>query len=185
MGLRGSNPNRLTPRDIKFAELILQGIKPEQAAIECGLSNDKPNVARVAGYKLLNKPSIKGYLEQERLRRAEEIRKATDVDDIWITQKLKEIVETCLTKIPLVRFHPVTGAELHVRDNNGNLIYTYADSNASIKAVENLAKHIGYYELDNKQRQTVIKIGAVQNVQNFFFADEQPPEEEPPLEIGQ
>lgn len=180
---QGPDPNRFTAKDFKFAQLILQGVKPEEAAVQCG---HKATGARMAGFRLLEKPSIKGYLESERLRRLEQLRKETEVDDIWVTQKFKEILDRCMQAQAVMRFDRARGEMVHATDEDtGQLLYVF-DAMGAIKAAENLAKHIGYYEMDNKQKRTVIKIGAVQNIANFFFEDEekQPPEEGTTLEIG-
>lgn len=179
-------PNKITTKDFKFAQLILEGVKPEDAAIQCGHSS-KGSAARVAAHRLLEKPSIKNYIDNERLRRLEQIRKETEVDDIWVTKKFKEILDRCMQPEPVMVWDHENRELTQARDEaTGQLLFKF-DAMGAIKAAENLAKHIGYYELDNKQKRTIIKIGAVQNIANFFFADEeQPPiEEGDTLEIGE
>lgn len=141
----------------------------------------------MAAHRLLDKPTIKAYIENERNRRLEQIRQETEVDDIWITKKFKEILERCMQPEPIMRFDHDRGELVQATDEEtGQPLFKF-DSAGAIKAAENLAKHIGYYEIDNKQKRAVIKIGAVQNVANYFFADEeQPPQEEGNiLEIGE
>jgi hypothetical protein len=169
--------DRLTPKDFKFAQLVIDGIKPEQAAIECG---HKPTAARMAAHRLMDKPVIKNYIERENNRRLEQIRRETEVDDIWITKKFKEILERCMQPEPIMVFDKEAGELRQARDPDTEQLLFKFDSIGAIKAAENLAKHIGYYEIDNKQKRAVIKIGAVQNVANYFFADEEalPPQQE-------
>jgi phage terminase small subunit len=181
-GKQGSKANRLTAKDFKFAQLILNEVNPTDAAIQCGHSNNKEGSARIAAYRLLNKPSIKTFLDNERMRLTEVRRRETEVDDIWITKKFKEILDRCMQAKAVMEYDRVAGEMRQARDEDtGELLYTF-DSAGAIKAAENLAKHIGYYEADNKQKQPVIKIGAVQNIANYFFDNDQTDDkEEPPL----
>lgn len=169
----------LTTKEFAFANFILSGKDPEQAAVEVGHA---PTAARMAGWRLMQNERVIKYLEEEKKHITAKRRQATEVDDVWITQKLKEIMERCMQAQPVMRWDYDRGEMVHV-EQDGQLLYTF-DSTGAIRAAENLAKHIGYFEADNKQKQTIIKIGAVQNIANFFFEDEEQ-EENPALEIGE
>jgi phage terminase small subunit len=176
-GKQGPNPNRLTAKDFKFAQLVIGGMRPEDAAVECGHSS-RGSAPRVAAMRMMDKPSIKNYIQNEQMRRIEQIRKEVEVDDIWITKKLKEIVDRCMTPEPVMRFDREAGEMVQARDEaTGQLLFSF-DAMGAIKAVENLAKHIGYFEKDNSQKKTVIQVGVVnqQNILNFF--SEEPQEEQ-------
>jgi phage terminase small subunit len=161
--------NKLTARDFKFAQLVLSGVQPQQAAIECGY-NANPDSAYRAGLRLMEKASIKAYIEQERQYAAEIRRKETEVDDIWITKKFKEILDRCMQAEPIMEFNRESGMmEQATDERTGRPLFKF-DSMGAIKAAENLAKHIGYYELDNNQKKPIIQVGVVnqQNILNFF-----------------
>lgn len=157
--------HRLSEREYKFADLILKGeVTPMQAVIAAGYSQKSP---QTAVHRLMNNVHVREYIDSERRRIAERRRIETEVDDIWITQKFKDIIETCTKKRPI--YYNTEDGPIHLTDQNGNPLYEYVDAQAAIKASENLAKHIGYYEIDNKQKATVIQIGCVeQKILNFF-----------------
>jgi len=181
-GKQGPDPTRIKAKEFKFAQLVLEGVRPEDAAVQVGYSA-RGSGPRVAAMRLMEKPSIKGYMELERLRRLEQIRKETEVDDIWVTKKFKEILDRCMQPEPVMRYDHEAGELRQVRDEEtGQLLFKF-DAIGAIKAAENLAKHIGYYELDNNQKRPIIKIGAVQNIVNYFFEDEQPGKENNTIEI--
>ena len=169
MGLRGKEPNpRLKERDYKFANLVLSGMGLREAALECGFGAKSP---QTSANRVMNKPAVIAYMTHERQRRAEIIRQETEVDDLWITKKFKEILDRCMQAQPLMKYDHEAG-EMRQVQQDGQLLYTF-DSMAALRAAENLAKHIGYYEVDNRQKATVIKIGCnTQNVLNFFESDE-------------
>lgn len=171
---------QLSAKEIKFAEGILKNLPQTQAVIDAGYSSKSP---QTQAYRLLQIPGIKKYIQQREFELAEKRRKEVEVDDIWITIKFKEILERCMQAEPVMRRNADGELEQAIDEETGRPLFTF-DSAGAIKAAENLAKHIGYYEKDNKQRQTVIKIGAVQNIANYFFADEEQ-EGEAPLEIGE
>jgi len=168
--------DRLTAMDFKMANLVLNGMGVCEAAIECGYSEKSP---QTAANRILGKPAVKAYMENQRLLMSEKIRQETEVDDIWITKKFKEILDRCMQARPLMERDPDGGMRQARDEDTGELLFTF-DSAGAIKAAENLAKHIGYYEIDNKQKQTVIQVGCVNNQQNIlsFFTDEQEPQKE-------
>jgi len=172
----------LNNKEFAFANLVLGGKDPKEAAEELGWKGGK-NGMHVVAWRLMRNPRIVKYFEEEKKHIAAKRRLATEVDDVWITQKFKEILDRCMQAQPVMRYDYDRG-EMVQATQDGQLLYTF-DSAGAIRAAENLAKHIGYYELDNKQKQTIIKIGTVQNIANFFFEDEEPPpQEDDILEIG-
>ena len=161
---------RLTATDFKFANLVLNGMGLSEAALECGYSEKG---VQVRANTIINKPAVKSYMDNQRLLRSEKLRQETEVDDIWITKKFKEILDRCMQARPVMERDPDGGVRQARDEDTGDLLYTF-DSAGAIKAAENLAKHIGYYEVDNKQKQTVIQVGCTNNQQNIlnFFEDE-------------
>ena len=161
---------QLTQNDFKFANLVLEGMGLSEAARECGYS--EKGIQKAAN-RIINKPAVKLYIDNQRLLMAEKRRQETEVDDIWITQKFKEILNRCMQARPVMEFDPVERRMRQAQDEEtGELLFTF-DSAGAIKAAENLAKHIGYYELDNNQKKPIIQIGVVntQNILNFFKED--------------
>lgn len=182
--VHGRTTLNLTTKEFNFCNLVLSGKEPHDAALEVGYKECKS--FRTVVWRLMNNPRIVAYINAERTRLEAVRRQEVEVDDIWIIKKFREILDRCMQARPVMRFDHEIGELVQARDEeSGDLLFQF-DAMGAIKAAENLAKHIGFYEKDNNQKRTVIKIGAVQNVQNFFFEDEQPPpqEENPPLEIS-
>jgi phage terminase small subunit len=181
MARRGPKPmTRITAKDMKFADAILRGATPAEASRELGYEEKS---VRAAAHRILHKPQVIEYLEYQRTRIMEARRRETEVDDLWITTKFKEILDRCMQAQAVMRYDRERGEMVHATDEDtGQLLYVF-DSAGAIKAAENLAKHIGYYEADNKQKQPIIKIGAVQNVANFFLEDDTTDKENNILEL--
>lgn len=176
MGLRGPKPitkgpkpmPRINARDMKFADAILRGVHNNDAARECGYGEKS---IQTSAWRILQKPQVQKYIAEQKVRLLEARRRETEVDDLWITAKFKEILDRCMQAQAVMRFDRESGQMVHAtHEDTGQLLYVF-DSSGAIKAAENLAKHIGYYEADNKQRRPIIKIGAVQNVANYFLND--------------
>jgi phage terminase small subunit len=113
-----------------------------QAAIAAGYSK---KTAGSIGDENLKKPEIK----EEILRRQAIAAAGAEVDAIWLNTRLRQMVERCMTAEP-------------VYDKQGNPTGEYRfDSAGANKALDMLAKRIGFYEEDNKQKKTeaVIDLG--------------------------
>lgn len=163
--------SKLSNREFAFADAILRGLSNIDAVREAGYSNSSIQTMRCQAARLMEKPAIKEYIELELRLKAEARRREVEVDDIWVTQQFKEIYNRCMQRIPVMRFDREAGQMVQETNENGEGVWTF-DSSGANRALENLAKHIGYYEADNQQRRPIIKIGAVQNVVNFFLEDE-------------
>lgn len=160
----------LDDAELTFANAVIKGSSYSQAAIDAGFS---PKSVQVAAHRMMQKPKIKKYIEEQLELKKQELRKAVEVDDIYITQTFKEILNRCMQRVPVMKFDRESGEMEQERDpDTGEGIWTF-DSNGAIKAAENLAKHIGYYELDNKQRSPVIQVRITRNTQNNLIVQQQ------------
>lgn len=159
---------RLTNQEFLFADAILKGLTNLEAAKAAGYSDKSEKSLVVQAHHLLARNNIIEYIRLETQLKELERRKKIEVDDLWITEQFKEVYNRCMQRIPVMRFDRDAGQMVQEVDENGEGVWTF-DSTGANRALENIAKHIGYYELDNKQRAPVIKVGVVQNVQNFFF----------------
>jgi len=164
---------KLTTREFKFADAILRGLSSIDAVRESGYKASTEGALRVQASTLLAKPNVAEYIRLERELIEYERRKKIEVDDLWITQQFKEVYERCMQRKPVMRFDRDAGGMVQEVDEDGEGVWTF-DSTGANRALENIAKHIGYYEIDNKQRAPKIVIGAVQNnIHNYFFEEEQ------------
>lgn len=160
--------SRLTNREFKFAELIINGLSNIDATREAGYSDKTEQSLRVQAARLMAKPAIKEYIELELRLKAEQRRAKTEVDDVWITEQFKEVYNRCMQRIPVMVFDRDSKQMVQDTDENGEGVWTF-DSAGANRALENLAKHIGYFELDNKQRSAVIQVRITQNIQNNYI----------------
>jgi len=104
------------------------------------------NALAIAGYDkgttgkdLLANPNIQA--EIDRLSEIKEVN--SEVNSDWVLSKLKTIVERSLQAEPVL-------------DKHGNATGEYKnDNSAAIKALQEIGKHIGFYEANNRQKQSL------------------------------
>jgi len=70
-----------------------------------------------------------------------------------------------MQRIAVMRFDREARTMVQETTEDGEGVWTF-DSAGANRALENLAKHIGYFELDNRQRQTVIQVNIQRNTIN-------------------
>lgn len=162
---------RLNVKELVFANLLLRGISGKDAVIEAGFSSKSPTTTAAIVSK---RPHVAKYIEEQSKAMRDVVKEQLEVDEIWITKKFKEIFYRCTAGgMPITKIDE-TGQTQLARDENGNIIHEINDTVGAIKALENIAKHIGYYELDNKQKAPVIKVTASQtNIINFFSEEDE------------
>lgn len=158
----GDGSVKMTTREFAFADAILRGLQNIDAVVEAGFQCKTRVACSVMATHLLKNPSIQQYISHETQARALARRKAIEVDDLWITEQFKEIYNRCMQRIPVMKFDREAGAMVQETDDNGEGVWTF-DSSGANRALENIAKHIGYFELDNRQRAPVIKVNIQRN----------------------
>ena len=175
MGRQGHKKvdKHLSKKEMVFANAILDGAGLSKAALIAGCSPKSP---QTAANRIYYRPHVQKYLETEKRVRLAKRRELTEVDDLWITEKFKQILDRCMQARPVMRFDHERGELVQATDEaTGEPLFMF-DSVGAIKAAENLAKHIGYYELDNKQKSPTIVVSPVQNNQtniiNFFSEED-------------
>lgn len=149
---------KLSAREFKFADAILRGLTNVEAAREAGYSEKG---LTVQAHRLLSNVNIAEYIRIETELKEIERRKRIEVDDLWLTEQFKEIYNRCMQRIPVMKYDREMQMMVQEVDEDGEGVWTF-DSTGANRALENIAKHIGYFELDNKQRAPVIKVGIVQ-----------------------
>jgi phage terminase small subunit len=92
--------------------------------------------ARQGAYQLLTNSDVQAALAAEREKRAARVRVEAD----WVIQEIVGVLERCK------QAEPVYDAE-----GNPTGVYRF-DSSGALKALDMLAKHLGMYEKDNRQR---------------------------------
>lgn len=132
----------LTDKQERFCQEYLIDLNGTQAAIRAGYSED---TAKVIASENLTKPYIK-----ERIKvLQEQIALRLEISQDWVLKRFKDISDRCMTAEPVM-----------IRDEDGNIVesgeYKF-DSSGANKATEAIAKHLGFFEKDNK-KEVITKI---------------------------
>lgn len=167
----------MTTAEFAFASAILKGLENAEAYKKANPRCKSDKAASVGASRMLQRPTVHAYISKELEKIENARRKEIEVDDLWVTKNFKDVFERCMQRAPVMEFNREERRLEQATDEAGNGIWTF-DSTGANRALENIAKHIGYYEKDNAQKAPVIQIGAVQNVQNYFFDEPQSPQEQ-------
>lgn len=128
----------LTDKQERFCQEYIIDFNGTQAAIRAGYSEA---TARSTASEYLAKPNIQ--------KRLGEIKKAlsekTELNQVWVLNRFKEISDRSMTAIPVMIFNPDT----QQYEESGEYKYDSAGAN---KATENIGRIIGAYEKDNSQK---------------------------------
>lgn len=141
----------LTPKQLAFCEQYIIDLNGTQAAIRAGYS---PKTANEQAAQLLAKLSIQGKIQELR----QSISEKAEIDALWVLKRFKEISDRCMTAVPVMVFDYEDKMMVQKRDGEGNGVWEF-DSSGANKATEMIGKHIGFFEVDNSQKATVIRVG--------------------------
>lgn len=123
----------------QFCEEYIIDLNGTQAAIRAGYSEKTAN--RIAS-ELLSKLDIQEYIQNIKNKRSERVKYSQDE----LMRDILEVKNRCLQANPVL-------------DKEGNEIGVWKfDSNGANKALDMLAKHVGFYETDNKQKAFNISV---------------------------
>ena len=129
----------LNEKQKQFCEEYIIDLNGTQAAIRAGYSEKTAN--RIAS-ELLSKLDIQEYICELKNKRSERVKYSQDE----LMRDILEVKNRCLQANP-------------VRDKEGNEVGVWKfDSNGANKALDMLAKHVGFYETDNKQKAFNISV---------------------------
>lgn len=126
----------LTDKQERFCQEYLIDLNGTQAAIRAGYSE---NTAKEIASENLTKPNI-----QERIKvLQQQIALRLEISQDWVLKRFKDISDRCMTAEPVM-----------IKDEDGNWVesgeYKF-DSSGANKATEAIAKHLGFFEKDNKK----------------------------------
>jgi len=166
----------ISPKHEQFCQLYIKTLNATQSYIGAGYS---PNGANTSASKLLANPNIQARIAE--LRDEIALRNQIDHDDL--TQTLAKVAFSDIghyfTKNGEVvrNLHelPKHHRQAVKTFKHKTTTYTYEDGSQSVKverevtlhdplrAVDQLAKHLGYYEEHNKQKSTRIDLSGLTN----------------------
>jgi phage terminase small subunit len=120
------------PKRRRFVEEYLKDLNATQAAVRAGYTT---RTAKAAGCKLLTFSDVKAAVEAA----IEERRKKSEVTAEYVLTNLREVVERCLQRAPVV-----TMKGEQVMDEEGRSVWEFNAPGAN-KALELLGKHLGMF----------------------------------------
>ncbi|WP_293914635.1 MULTISPECIES: terminase small subunit [unclassified Sphingobacterium] len=135
----------MTDKQLKFVEAYLLNPNAKDAAISAGYSE---KTAKEKGYQLLQIPELSEIIKS----RQAIISEKTGIDKEWVLNRFKEISDRCMTVEPVMI--KVDGEWVE----SGEYQFDSAGAN---KATEMIGKHIGFFETDNKQKQSQIDVNVL------------------------
>jgi phage terminase small subunit len=148
----------MTKRKLRFVDEYLKDFNQTQACIRAGYSERS---AKTAASRLMADVNLVALINQ----RLELVRaNKQEVDEFnhnEIRKCFRAIYERCMQAEPVMRWNPTTKEMEPVRDENGDAVYMF-DSTGANRAMENIAKNKGFFELDNSQKRPLIQI-AIKN----------------------
>lgn len=119
-------------------------------------------VASVQASYMLDKANIAAYIRKKQ----QELSEKTMLDAAWVLQRFKDISDRCMTAVPVMEFDPVEKQMVQKTaiNDEGEQVGVYMfDSNGANKATEAIGKHLGFFEVDNKQRTPSVSLSAFSN----------------------
>ena len=129
----------LNEKQKQFCEEYIIDLNGTQAAIRAGYSEKTAN--RIAS-ELLTKLDIQEYICELKNKRSERVKYSQDE----LMRDILEVKNRCLQANPVLD-----------KEGNETGIWKF-DSNGANKALDMLAKHVGFYETDNKQKAFNISV---------------------------
>ena len=129
----------LNEKQKQFCEEYIIDLNGTQAAIRAGYSEKTAN--RIAS-ELLSKLDIQEYICVLKNKRSERVKYSQDE----LMRDILEVKNRCMQANPVLD-----------KEGNETGIWKF-DSNGANKALDMLAKHVGFYETDNKQKAFNISV---------------------------
>ena len=129
----------LNEKQKQFCEEYIIDLNGTQAAIRAGYSEKTAN--RIAS-ELLTKLDIQEYICELKNQRSERVKYSQDE----LMRDILEVKNRCMQANPVLD-----------KEGNETGIWKF-DSNGANKALDMLAKHVGFYETDNKQKAFNISV---------------------------
>ena len=129
----------LNDKQKQFCEEYIIDLNGTQAAIRAGYS---AKTANEQAAQLLAKLSIQEYICELKNKRSERVKYSQDE----LMRDILEVKNRCMQANPVLD-----------KEGNETGIWKF-DSNGANKALDMLAKHVGFYETDNKQKAFNISV---------------------------
>ena len=139
----------LNEKQKQFCEEYIIDLNGTQAAIRAGYSKKTANEQAA---QLLAKLSIQEYIQKIKNKRSERVKYSQDE----LMRDILEVKNRCMQAVPVMVFDKEEKCMVQATEN-GDGVWKF-DSNGANKALDMLAKHVGFYETDNKQKAFNISV---------------------------
>jgi phage terminase small subunit len=135
----------LEPRQRRFCEEYIKDHNGSASAVRAGYSS---KASKEIAYDLLTKAHIKEYIQSLQ----QPIKDQCLIDAATLREGLKTVMDRCLQKKAKMEYCPIDKMMKPKLDSEtGEPLFEF-DANGAVRAIEQLGKHIGFYEKDNKQQ---------------------------------
>ena len=128
---------KLTDKQKRFIDEYVIDFNATQAAIRAGYSK---RTANEQGSQNLAKVSIQAELQ----KKCKKIEEKSDLSQQWVLDRLEEITDRCLQRIPVMYFDKEKKEYVQEKDADGEGVWTFQPTGAN-KAVENIGRHLGMF----------------------------------------
>ena len=133
-----------------FCQEYVVDFNGTRAAIKAGYTQKS---ARVQANRLLTNDNIQLRIKELTQKKVERIEYTQDD----VMRDLLEVKNRCMQKVPVMYYDKVDKEYKQEQDDLGRDVWKF-DSQGANSALDKLAKHTGFYELDNKQRTVIPQI---------------------------
>lgn len=147
---------KMTARQVRFVEEYLVDLNATAAYQRAGYKSSEEAARRNAA-RLLTKDDISQAIQTALAERSAR----TEITQDYVLTNLKEIVERCMQRAPVVDRH---GRQIY--DDEGNAVWAFDAKNAN-RALELLGKHLGLFV--EKQKVTLDGGVEVKPVEAYDF----------------
>ena len=145
--------NKLNEKQKKFCQEYIIDFNGTQAAIRAGYSKKS---AKAIASENLTKPDIQEYLNELINKRNERLEFSQDD----VMRDLIEVKNRCMQKVPVLYYDKQDKMLKQEVDENGEGVWKF-DAQGANSALDKLARHVGFYEADNKQQQNKTEINNI------------------------
>lgn len=142
----------------RFCQEFVFDLNATQAVLRSGIFTDNPASAQVLGSNLLSKDIVAARVKELQQETADRL----GLNAEYVLKQINEVGLRCMQKVPVLDWDYKEKRYVQKTDDDGNHIWQF-DSNGANRAWELLGKHIDLFNKDNKSKQTVIKVGIINN----------------------
>ena len=134
---------KLTNKDKVLIDSYLIDFDVVKSALTAGYS---ATVAHTKAYQWVSNSKLnpKPHVYEEIQRRLKKIEEKSDLSQQWVLDRLEEITDRCLQRIPVMYFDKEKKEYVQEKDADGEGVWTFQAQGAN-KALESIGRHLGMF----------------------------------------